>query len=279
MADNSHKGDNAGDSCGGGGGVGGGGGGGATPPQGRSTPEKGAAKKKKKQQQQQNQQQQQQQSPQPQRRKKQGPTVTQRILQVAAATKERRGISLAALKKALSAKGYDVSRNNTRVNRTVKQLVRNGSLVQTAGVGASGSFRFNRSGAVGAAPRKERREAARRKMVARRPLPPKRSPRSKKRGAGRKAATAAAAAAKPKKGARVRRKPRFAARRGPAKSVRVRLKSPGARGKPARLHRKYKPVRGNRRAAGNIHRGRSLATKVKRPIGRSKKVKVNVRAR
>uniref|UniRef100_UPI00398ED141 histone H1-like n=1 Tax=Pristiophorus japonicus TaxID=55135 RepID=UPI00398ED141 len=73
------------------------------------------------------------------------PTVTQRILQVAAANKERRGISLAALKKALSTKGYDVRRNNSRVNHTVRYLVSKGSLVQTAGTGASGSFRFNRS--------------------------------------------------------------------------------------------------------------------------------------
>ncbi|XP_078280407.1 histone H1.5-like [Rhinoraja longicauda] len=82
----------------------------------------------------------------PQRRKRRGsPTVTERVLSVAAATKRRRGISLAALKKTLSARGYNVSRNNTRVNRTVRQLVKKGSLVQTSGTGAQGSFRFNRS--------------------------------------------------------------------------------------------------------------------------------------
>ncbi|XP_059827214.1 histone H1-like [Hypanus sabinus] len=79
------------------------------------------------------------------RKKGEGPTVTERILSVAAASKQRRGISLAALKKALSGKGYDVNRHNNLVNQTVRRLVKKGSLVKTSGTGASGSFRFNRS--------------------------------------------------------------------------------------------------------------------------------------
>ncbi|XP_067865283.1 histone H1-like [Heterodontus francisci] len=217
----------------------------------------------------------------PQRRKKQGPTVTQRILQVAAATKERRGISLAALKKALSAKGYDVSRNNTRVNRTVKQLVRNGSLVQTAGIGASGSFRFNRSktradtpavGAVApalsaaAAPPKD--DAAAKKKAStvratpttsRKSAQPKSSAAKRKRAAG--GTRRKAAAAKPRKAALARRKPKLVARR---------LGPKAGRGKAMRPYRKTKPLRG-KKAGANAHRRRPPAARPKRPVGRPKK--------
>ncbi|XP_078422335.1 uncharacterized protein LOC144695307 [Cetorhinus maximus] len=66
------------------------------------------------------------------------------ILEVVASSRERRGLSLAGVKKALSAAGYDVPRINSRVNQAVRGLVTEGSLLQTAGTGASGSFRINR---------------------------------------------------------------------------------------------------------------------------------------
>lgn len=48
------------------------------------------------------------------------------------------------LKHALAAGGYDVTKNNTCVNLAVKGLVRKETLVQTTGVGASGSFKLNK---------------------------------------------------------------------------------------------------------------------------------------
>ncbi|XP_062903887.1 histone H1.2-like [Mobula hypostoma] len=57
---------------------------------------------------------------------------------------KRHDVSLLAVKKALSATGYDVPRINSRVNQTVRNLVADGMLVQTAGTGASGSFKINR---------------------------------------------------------------------------------------------------------------------------------------
>lgn len=48
------------------------------------------------------------------------------------------------LKHALAAGGYDVTKNNTRVNLAVKGLVRKETLVQTTGAGASGSFKLNK---------------------------------------------------------------------------------------------------------------------------------------
>ncbi|KAL7839516.1 hypothetical protein SRHO_G00261740 [Serrasalmus rhombeus] len=62
-------------------------------------------------------------------------------LQCQQESKERRGVSLTALKKALAAGGYDMEKNN---NSRVKSLVTKGTLVQTKGTGASGSFKLKK---------------------------------------------------------------------------------------------------------------------------------------
>ena len=72
------------------------------------------------------------------------PGVSQLILRVVSQCKHRGGISMVELKQALVAGGYDVSKNNTRVNLAVKGLVRKETLVQTTGTGASGSFKLNK---------------------------------------------------------------------------------------------------------------------------------------
>ncbi|XP_043542816.1 histone H1.3-like [Chiloscyllium plagiosum] len=66
------------------------------------------------------------------------------ILEAVGSSRDRRGLSLAGVKKALSAAGYDVPRINSRVNQAVRSLVSTGSLLRTAGAGASGSFKINR---------------------------------------------------------------------------------------------------------------------------------------
>ncbi|XP_067829793.1 histone H1-like [Heptranchias perlo] len=71
-------------------------------------------------------------------------TLAGQIMEAVASSKERRGLSLVAVKKVLSAAGFDVSKNNSRVNQTVRSLVTSGSLLQTAGTGANGSFKVNR---------------------------------------------------------------------------------------------------------------------------------------
>ncbi|XP_029593678.1 histone H1.5-like [Salmo trutta] len=70
--------------------------------------------------------------------------VSQLILRVVSQCKHWGGISMVDLKHALAAGGYDVTKNNTRVNLAVKGLVRKETLVQTTGVGASGSFKLNK---------------------------------------------------------------------------------------------------------------------------------------
>ncbi|NXL18297.1 H110 protein, partial [Setophaga kirtlandii] len=77
-------------------------------------------------------------------RKPAGPSVTELITKAVSASKERKGLSLAALKKALAAGGYDVEKNNSRIKLVLKSLVSKVTLVQTRGTGASGSFRLSK---------------------------------------------------------------------------------------------------------------------------------------
>ncbi|XP_072279294.1 histone H1B-like [Pyxicephalus adspersus] len=72
------------------------------------------------------------------------PSVSELIVKAVSASKERSGVSLAALKKALSAGGYDVEKNNSRLKIAIKCLLTKGSLVLVKGTGASGSFKLNK---------------------------------------------------------------------------------------------------------------------------------------
>lgn len=127
------------------------------------------------------------------RRKASGPPVSELITKAVAASKERSGVSLAALKKALAAAGYDVEKNNSRIKLGLKSLVSKGILVQTKGTGASGSFKLNKKAASGEA-----------------------KPQAKKAGAA-KAKKPAGAAKKPKK-ATGAATPKKAAKKTPKKA-------------------------------------------------------------
>ncbi|KAL6037739.1 hypothetical protein STEG23_012740 [Scotinomys teguina] len=78
------------------------------------------------------------------RKKPAGPSVSELIVQAISSSKERSGVSLAALKKSLAAAGYDVEKNNSRIKLGLKSLVNKGTLVQTKGTGAAGSFKLNK---------------------------------------------------------------------------------------------------------------------------------------
>uniref|UniRef100_A0A8C3PLN2 H15 domain-containing protein n=1 Tax=Calidris pygmaea TaxID=425635 RepID=A0A8C3PLN2_9CHAR len=100
-------------------------------------------------------------------RKPAGPSVTELITKAVSASKERKGLSLAALKKALAAGGYDVEKNNSRIKLGLKSLVSKGTLVQTKGTGASGSFRLSKKpGEVKEKAPKKRASAAKPKNFA-----------------------------------------------------------------------------------------------------------------
>ncbi|KAL1287191.1 HIST1-L10 [Ovibos moschatus] len=79
-------------------------------------------------------------------RKTASTSVSKLITEALSVSQERAGISLAALKKALSAAGYHVERNS-RIKLGLKGLVSKGILVQTRGTGASGSSKLSKKAA------------------------------------------------------------------------------------------------------------------------------------
>ncbi|CAB1319318.1 unnamed protein product [Coregonus sp. 'balchen'] len=116
--------------------------------------------------------------------KKTGPTVSDRILKVVSASKDRSGVSLAALKKSLAASGYDVVKNNARLKLAVRRLVAKGYLLQPKGTGASGSFKINKNKAKAAGAKKSPKKTKRKSpKKAKRPAAAKKtkSPRKTKR--------------------------------------------------------------------------------------------------
>ncbi|XP_059712907.1 histone H1-like [Haemorhous mexicanus] len=132
-----------------------------------------------------------------------GPSVTQLITRAVSVPKERKGLSLATLRKALASGGYDVEKNQSRIKLGPKSLVSNGTLVQTKGIGASGSFKLNKKpGETKEKATKEKRAAKPRKPVAKTPASPAEKPKKavvvKKspKKAKKLAATAAKKAAK-----------------------------------------------------------------------------------
>lgn len=139
-------------------------------------------------------------------KKKTGPTVSDLILKAASASKERGGVSLVALKRALKTGGYDVVKNRARILVAIKRLVANKSLVQTKGTGASGSFKVNKKPptprkkkAVKKKPKAKKVKRTRVKQAAGGATPvAKKSPKKKKAKSPKKAKKPAAAK-KPKK--------------------------------------------------------------------------------
>lgn len=98
-------------------------------------------------------------------------SVGELILKAVSNSKERNGMSLSALKKALAAGGYDVEKNKARVKTAIRNLVKKGTLVQVKGFGASASFKINQGAAEPAAKKPRGKKAGRkvRKSVAKKP--------------------------------------------------------------------------------------------------------------
>ncbi|XP_032870538.1 histone H3.v1-like [Amblyraja radiata] len=75
------------------------------------------------------------------RKKTAGPKLGERIDKIVADCQERRGMSLVAVSKGLAASGIDVEKYHKLIKVTIKRKLETGSLVQTKGTGASGSFK------------------------------------------------------------------------------------------------------------------------------------------
>lgn len=136
-----------------------------------------------------------------------GSSISSRILKAVAASGDRGGISLAGLKKALKAGGYDVDKKNGRILVAIKRLVAKKSLVRTKGSGASGSFKLNKKPPT---PRK--------KKAGRKKTPVKKVKKTKKAAGGTPSAAAKKSPKKKKaKSAKKAKKPAPAKR--PKKAV------------------------------------------------------------
>ncbi len=131
--------------------------------------------------------------------KKVGPSVGDLIVNAVSASKERSGVSLAALKKALAAGGYDVEKKNSRVKLAIKSLVTKGTLVQVKGTGASGSFKISKTETK----KKPDKKAA----------PKAKKPAAKKPAAAKKPKSAAAKKPAAKKSPKKAKKPAAAAKK------------------------------------------------------------------
>ncbi|CAN2388691.1 establishment of protein localization to chromatin [Pristimantis euphronides] len=115
-------------------------------------------------------------------------------------------MSLAALKKALAAAGYDVEKNNSRVKMGVRALVTKGTLLQVKGSGASGSFKLNKKQEGKDKPAQKKQPAAAKPKRPAAAAPAKRAAKSPKKApakspkkAKKPAAAAKKAAKSPKK--------------------------------------------------------------------------------
>ncbi|XP_067909571.1 histone H1.5-like [Heterodontus francisci] len=88
------------------------------------------------------------------RNKSTGPTLSEKILKIVADCTDRRGTSLPAIKKALGRSGVDVGKFRTQIKQSIRRNVNKGSLVQSSGTGASGSFKIPKKGTKGNVGRK-----------------------------------------------------------------------------------------------------------------------------
>uniref|UniRef100_G3PLA8 H15 domain-containing protein n=1 Tax=Gasterosteus aculeatus aculeatus TaxID=481459 RepID=G3PLA8_GASAC len=146
--------------------------------------------------------------------KKVGPSVSDLMVKTVALSKERSGVSATAVKKALTAGGYDVDKNKARVKTAIKSLVAKGTLVQIKGIGASGSFKMSKTTAdepaKKAAPKGKKPAAAKKPKAAavKKVVAAKKSPM-----AAKKPAAAKKVARSPKK---VAKSPKKVVKKAPA---------------------------------------------------------------
>ncbi|KAM8780742.1 histone H1t [Rhynchonycteris naso] len=148
-------------------------------------------------------------------RKTSSPSVSKLITEALSVSEERGGMSLVALKKTLAAEGYDVDKNNSRIKLVLKSLVSKGTVVQTTGTGASGSFKLSKKATPELTKVKKPVSAKTKKLVlSKEPKSPKNTKKNK-RAQKPKATVTPEAARGHKKAAGAKGKPQ---RKSPAKA-------------------------------------------------------------
>uniref|UniRef100_A0A3Q2Q4W9 H15 domain-containing protein n=1 Tax=Fundulus heteroclitus TaxID=8078 RepID=A0A3Q2Q4W9_FUNHE len=166
--------------------------------------------------------------------KKDGPSLSKLIVAAVAESKERKGMSLAALKKVLAGKGVDVTKANKRINTAVTKLATAGTLSQTKGTGASGSFKLAKDTKAA----KPAKKVVKKKAPAKAPAKAKKpAAAAKKASTPKKAAAKKTAAKKTPKKAPAKKSPKKVVKKSPkkaaaAKKPKAAAKKPAAK-KPA----------------------------------------------
>ncbi|KAF7703233.1 hypothetical protein HF521_022240 [Silurus meridionalis] len=172
------------------------------------------------------------------RAKKAGPSVGELIVKAVSSSKERSGVSLAALKKALRRR-IRCGEEQLRVKLAVKSLVVKGTLLQTKGTGASGSFKLNKKQTEAKKPAKKTATKAKKPVAVKAKKP--------------------AAAKKPKKVAA--KKPVAAAKKSPKKA-----KKPAAAAKKvAKSPKKAKKPATPKKAAKSPKKAKTVKPKAAKP--------------
>ncbi|XP_072887633.1 histone H1-like [Hemitrygon akajei] len=154
------------------------------------------------------------------RSKPTGPSLGEQIDKIVAGCRDRKGMSCAAITKALAGSGVDVVKRRPQIKMSIKRKVESGSLVQMKGSGLSGSFKSGKGKSAVKVVKKANKPAAKKSAI-------KKSP-SKKLGAKKPAAKKAGAkkpAAK-KAGAKKPATKKAAAKKPAAKKAAPKPKSP-----------------------------------------------------
>ncbi|XP_033834558.1 histone H3.v1-like [Periophthalmus magnuspinnatus] len=206
-------------------------------------------------------------------KKKDGPSLQKLITGEIAASKERKGVSVAALKKALAAKGVDVTKANKRINTSLKKLVTSGAVSQTKGTGASGSFKLAKTEAkpktvkkkAAAKPKKpavKKAASPKKKVAAKKPAAKK--PKSPAKKAVKKAAAPKKAAKKPAKSPKkaAPKKPK-AVKKSPKKAP-AKKAAPKKAKKTPRAQKMARTKQTARKSTGGKAPRKQLATKAAR---------------
>ncbi|XP_059810941.1 histone H1-like [Hypanus sabinus] len=127
------------------------------------------------------------------RSKPTGPSLGEQIDKIVAGCHDRKGMSGAAIMKALADSGVDVAKRRHQVKMSIKRKVESGSLVQAKGSGISGSFKSGKGKTAVKVVKKANKPAAKKssskKLGAKKP--------AAKKAGGKKPAAKKAAAKKP----------------------------------------------------------------------------------
>ncbi|XP_059810814.1 histone H1-like [Hypanus sabinus] len=137
------------------------------------------------------------------RSKPTGPSLGEQIDKIVAGCHDRKGMSGAAIMKALADSGVDVAKRRHQVKMSIKRKVESGSLVQAKGSGISGSFKSGKGKTAVKVVKKANKPAAKKspskKLGAKKPATKKaggKKPATKKAG-GKKPAAKKAGGKKP----------------------------------------------------------------------------------